>query len=447
MNRWPILLAPTALVAAVVLATFASVPSSWTVMLRPWFVASVIATLCALVLAMVTRRPLSASAVVCGVILLLYDPLLGTVAVVAGTLLVVFRSRLGLSRAFTRTAFVTAVGTLLIVNVVRVATDGSVTLGEFRMGSPVRSAEDAAGPNVYLLLLDGYPRADTLANDFAYDNQPFLDALSSRGFFVNPDARTAFTNTELTLASTQVEDPRVIAAAFPEAIEVIDLRREVRRTLLVNTPAMDELRDLGYRLVYVPPPVGFVQWSGWDERDESGALNDFEVHLLQQTLLRGMIGEWIMDQTRQHVDEALEAWSTPTGDGRFVFAHLEAPHPPFLWSPDGDQERPLTCWYERACSLYGAQLESLGISTAEYAERLAPQIDTLNRKVLTAVDRLIERDPGGVVVIFSDHGTRYVEGDSEEAHSTLYAARGTDVTEVDGLFPALIREIGASVAR
>ena len=39
-------------------------------------------------------------------------------------------------------------------------------------------------PDIYVVLLDAYPRADTLDNDFGYDNSPFLDGLRAEGFDV-----------------------------------------------------------------------------------------------------------------------------------------------------------------------------------------------------------------------------------------------------------------------
>ena len=40
---------------------------------------------------------------------------------------------------------------------------------------------DASSPDIYLVLLDAYPRSDTLATDFAFENEPFLGRMALNG--------------------------------------------------------------------------------------------------------------------------------------------------------------------------------------------------------------------------------------------------------------------------
>ncbi|MGZ6299333.1 MAG: hypothetical protein ACXWMN_02420, partial [Candidatus Limnocylindria bacterium] len=56
--------------------------------------------------------------------------------------------------------------------------------------TPVTVTGTATGPNIYIVLLDGYPRRDTLMNDMGIDNGPFEAALAARGFDVYDDAHT-----------------------------------------------------------------------------------------------------------------------------------------------------------------------------------------------------------------------------------------------------------------
>ena len=52
---------------------------------------------------------------------------------------------------------------------------------------------------MYLVLLDGYPRIDSLG-ELGIDNQPFIDELAVRGFDHYPEAGSAHGYTNLTLA-------------------------------------------------------------------------------------------------------------------------------------------------------------------------------------------------------------------------------------------------------
>jgi len=64
--------------------------------------------------------------------------------------------------------------------------------------TPVTASQTATGPNIYLVLLDGYPRRDTLLDDLGIDNGPFEEALGGRGFDVYDDATTDRRYTDFT---------------------------------------------------------------------------------------------------------------------------------------------------------------------------------------------------------------------------------------------------------
>ena len=296
-------------------------------------------------------------------------------------------------------------------------------------------------PNVYVLLLDGYPRQDTLASGFGFDNEPFLAALERLGFRVNREAATRYPRTELTLASLVTSDASELEAhGYATELRKTERRRALRRERLVNSPVMDGFRSLGYRLGYVPPPVTFVHWDGWDDRRDPGQLNDYEAIVIQRTPLRFILGPWLLDQTRNRVEATLDTWSSFDGQ-RLVFAHVMAPHPPFLWTTDGTVDNPLECWYEVECSLFNSSPDDLRISENVFVERTRPQIAALNERVLSAAEELVSTDPEAVIVIFSDHGTRYSTADDLEATRSLFAARNTTATHADGLFTVLLDEL------
>src|SRR5207244_2209263 len=57
-------------------------------------------------------------------------------------------------------------------------------------------------PDVYYIMLEEYAGERTLADQFGYDNRPFMDALSQLGFYVARDSTTNYPRTELSLASS-----------------------------------------------------------------------------------------------------------------------------------------------------------------------------------------------------------------------------------------------------
>ena len=98
------------------------------------------------------------------------------------------------------------------------------------------------------------------------------------------------------------------------------------------------------------------------------------------------------------------------------------------------------------CSFYESRADELGLTRRTYSTLLRRQIEYLNSRILEAVDRIVAADPTGVIVLFSDHATRYdLEGDPEETNHNLFAARtpgrvgvfADDQTPVN-IFPRLL---------
>jgi len=68
-------------------------------------------------------------------------------------------------------------------------------------------------------------------------------------------------------------------------------------------------------------------------------------------------------------------------------------------------------------------MDEIEIGFDEYRARLIEQISALNEEVLQTVGRIIDADPTGVVVLMSDHGSRYTISNRQEQFKSLLAAR------------------------
>ena len=64
------------------------------------------------------------------------------------------------------------------------------------------SVAAADAPDIYVILLDGYARADVLSEYYGFDNGPFIQGLERRGFQVGAASEANYTWTFLSLAST-----------------------------------------------------------------------------------------------------------------------------------------------------------------------------------------------------------------------------------------------------
>jgi hypothetical protein len=272
----------------------------------------------------------------------------------------------------------------------------------------------ATGPSIYVLLLDGYPRADSLAA-LGIDNRPFLAALEQRGFDVYGDATSNYSFTSLTLATMLNGQPAAALVPNPQASE--NAQKMILRDAIVHSSAMDELHDAGYHLQALPGFEDGVRIPS-DTLFESPLIGDFERHVLESGAAAGVLDlvapDWIADQYRARITDAFARWPRLGSEGgSLVFGHVMLPHVPFVFDADGPRPMPECyprCWFWSPWSR--------PFTDDEFAALLGPELEWLNAQVLKAVDRL-PRD--SVIVLMGDHGLRIAFG--PEALRTFLAAR------------------------
>lgn len=261
--------------------------------------------------------------------------------------------------------------------------------------------EAAEGVPTYLILVDGYPRADTLAA-LGVDISPFLDELEARGFDLYPDATShhSWTYRTLTLMTT---GQTMTSDDWGSAGE--------------RKAARDSWR-LPNGFVAVAPPVGSVTIPGVPVLNPGGPTL-FEAGLLQDTALAGWFGTWIMDGLRYQLNRSLEILGS--ADESRVFAHILAPHTPFLYDAHGRPMPPPECWPD--CVTLEIRTDELGVTVDEWAAGLGAYLSWLNGRLIETIDEIVARRPDVEIVLFSDHGGRFLESEQEEWHRTFLAAR------------------------
>ena len=263
------------------------------------------------------------------------------------------------------------------------------------------AAPTADGPPVFLLLLDGYPRIDALA-DLGIDNQPFIEELEKRGFDHYPDAYSLHTFTHLTL--TAMLTGRVGENRYGSV--------EQRR-------AEQAAWSLPPGFVAVTPPGAHVTIPNARDIGPRG-IAGFDIEVVGQSLLGHVPGidELLMDALRNRLRDSLQIVAE-TDESR-LFAHMPVPHPLFLYGPDGLPFPPPSCW--PSCSV--PWLVAGGtIPREEWLPGLTGTLRYLNVRLVRIVDSIIAKRPDAVIVLFSDHGGRFSYNDPGEWHQTLLVAR------------------------
>ena len=300
--------------------------------------------------------------------------------------------------------------------------------------APVIGEASPDAPDIYLLMLDGYPRSDVLAQQFGVDNSGFLGELESRGFEVADDSRSNYSITWLTLASLF---QMAYAHELPALEGVSERGPEQYRVLgeLVNrSPAFGLLRRAGYQIVTSPSPFSEIEIVTADRSFPVAGRTWFETELIADSplsdLLSPLIRAWALEERRSAVNVELarlvDVARRDDGQPAFMFDHIVSPHAPFVFAADGSA-RPLPRCYPESCLLFESNPRRLGLAPDDYADALAGQIAYLNGRLLETIDKVTAARPDAAIVLFSDHGTRYDLGaDPTEATRNFFAARLPD---------------------
>ena len=346
--------------------------------------------------------------------------------------------------SFTRTANGLAV---ILVAVILAGGVTNGTLGripdDLRQGASLPEGdggrEDHDEPDVYLFVLDGYPRADTLQRLFDYDNSAFLRELAVAGFDLSSGSRSNYMYTALTLSS------------MLHGRHVLDLEPgsepSALRHLINDNAVFDELRSHGYAIVSTASPWDVVSVHNTDYRCGDGPMNGFEFHLLRSSLLMGPLmlvnPDLLADRHRAFIAGAFEcanaAMRSPLGAPRFVLVHAGAPHIPIVFDEAGESA-PL--------EYYSDTFQELNLPQHEVDAAYIGQVEYVNGEVLAAADQIIERDPTAAIVIMSDHGSEseFVWGnarlsDFDERFNILFASRTPGHPDLYGPEPTAINTL------
>ena len=306
--------------------------------------------------------------------------------------------------------------------------------------SKVESAPGSAsaGPDIYFIVLDGYARADILANYYGFDNSPFLDGLRARGFQVSDASRSNFYWTFLSVGSSLNLD--YVQALLGDALDPGSRDRSELYRLLRDNRAAHFLRERGYRFVQLQSTWGGTSSNPYADEFlpcQTGIFgNEYLRAVADASWLRALESKASLDVANCHLRnfETLAAEAGAPGP-KFVFAHFMPPHHPYLFDRDGNVLRKATI---------SDQFEfqkRLWEDRRSYVE----QLRYVNRRIADVVDRLIKDSPRPpVILLVSDHGPNLRQGmhPQEERHVRLANLTAMYVPGAPAGFPARRRDTG-----
>jgi len=279
----------------------------------------------------------------------------------------------------------------------RPAADALIATGaETRAPRPRTAARD-----IYYVILDGFGRADTLRQYYGLDLEPFISFLRSKGFFVADAAQSNYSQTFLSIGSTLNLG---YVDGLSRALGKDNGDRRPLGYLIAHNALMQAARDAGYQVIGIASD--YMATSRLEAADvcicDQYGLNEIDQVTIGLTPLVALpLERWTFDAHRRKVMEAFAALGRTrrSSDPVLVFAHIVAPHPPFVFGPDGGPRQPVSTAY-----MFNDGIRYDG-TRSDYYSGYRDQAQFVARQVTALIETLLERPgPTPVIVLHADHG-------------------------------------------
>jgi hypothetical protein len=273
-------------------------------------------------------------------------------------------------------------------------------------------------PDIYYIILDSYTRADALQKDFNFDNSAFVSELEKLGFVVANCSRSNYGFTEVSMASALNMNYLIdINSKMQPGNNDLTLAT----ALIQNNYVRRQLENIGYKIVAFE--TGY-DWNQWTDADlyltpNTNPLLIAELQPFEEMLIRSTVLDLIADTDKSFLSGSVRSLNVPHHDlhvkrtlfilkwlenmssvagPKFVYAHINVPHVPFIFKPDGSLVDDLNFYR-------GPQ--DYPINEQYFQKGYTNQILFLNNRIPEIAQQIIENsDRPVIIVIQGDHGIK-----------------------------------------
>ena len=237
-------------------------------------------------------------------------------------------------------------------------------------------------PNIYYIMVDGYPRHDTLQYVFDFNNWPFLNYLQSKGFFIVENSCSNYHHTRASLSST--------------------LNMEYMIDGCGQRPfSLRFLKKQGYTLINVSSNLEFTaNWNFFDQYKGLLSLRTFGLHFLRKTAFLPFVNRMELFQKSYIIKNQFKELQKIPGSYKqpiFVFCHILLPHLPFAFDKNGNHPR------------VEKDIMTINLYDKENLSNYINQITILNKLLKLSIDTILEKSASPPIIILqSDHGSFFI---------------------------------------
>jgi hypothetical protein len=270
-------------------------------------------------------------------------------------------------------------------------------------------------PDVYFIVLDSYGRQDALMADYGFDNSQFIADLRQRGFYVADCSRSNYGYTRLSLSSTL--NMNYLETLGLDMTDVNDQGEPKFQEVLLHSQVRKDLSKLGYKTVAFETGYIFTDLTDADVYYKSNDNILFSPYIegFEYLYLQNSAFLFVMDTQTDFMDHYFSKWVFPfnaekasvqnifkklptvaadVSSPKFVFVHVEVPHHPFIFMPDGSIN-PDKRFYPNIY-MPEDQLTRIGYIN---------QVQYVNSQVIPAIDKILaDSKQPPIIIIEGDHG-------------------------------------------
>jgi hypothetical protein len=245
-------------------------------------------------------------------------------------------------------------------------------------------------PDIYYILLDGYPRADTLQSFFNFDNSSFLKTLEKKNFFVGDKSCSNYAGTALSLPS--IFDMKYLNTTY------VNFKNFFQEGFVFKF-----LKNNDYRLINVSGNFGFTTASKvFHENRGNFLLKSFSEYFLNRTAIFPFMAYIYFFNKGAKIKlqfSELKKVVSKQKSPQFIFCHIMLPHLSFAFDSKGNS------------LIKNLKPDSLRLLYDKGDRKgLGNQIEILNSLVIDVVNTIQKKSKRApIIIIQSDHGTFWLD--------------------------------------
>ena len=263
-------------------------------------------------------------------------------------------------------------------------------------------------PDIYYIIPDEYGSYQGLKEFFNYDNSDFINYLKEKGFFVN---EKSFANYPRTIQSVSSSLNMEYLDEITEQVGINSKNFHILNEHVSNNEVMSNMKSRDYIIVNIGsfwgPNTGFtktdVNLCEFKQINSNSLMNE----LLLSSML-GYIQERFTEQGRRDgilcTFDELYTIGEKIPKQKFVFAHIQLPHSPFIFGPNGEHVTP-----------------GIPLNSSKWDDRKAhiDQIKFANKKLKVLIDKLLESEEKPIIILQGDTGSLFTGDFSKSSIITI----------------------------